>query len=109
MIPSIPRPADYDVSVTNGFLPEEPPLDHLPDRYYAPWERIIRNLQGLVLSRRLRGVVDTLPVLSTDYLVTEPEWRRAYSVLALISHAYIWGGDVPLDVSWTDEDLYIKR
>ncbi|KAF1983127.1 indoleamine 2,3-dioxygenase family protein [Aulographum hederae CBS 113979] len=96
MIPSLPRLSDYDVSAIHGFLPTETPLEQLPDPYYAPWETIIRNLQGLVLSRRLRGLVDTLPVLSTELLHTEPEWRRAYQVLAFIAHAYIWG-DPPLD------------
>lgn len=99
MIRDIPQPSDYDVSTVNGFLPAELPLEVLPDTYYGRWENIIRNLQALVLSKRLRGVVDSLPVLSTDYLRTEAEWRRAYLILAFVSHAYIWGGDAPLDVS----------
>ncbi|KAJ9662814.1 tryptophan 2,3- dioxygenase [Coniosporium apollinis] len=97
MIRDIPQPSDYDVSTVNGFLPAETPLELLPDTYYGRWENIIRNLQALVLSKRLRGVVDSLPVLSTDYLRTEAEWRRAYLILAFISHAYIWGGDAPLE------------
>ncbi|KAF2462146.1 indoleamine 2,3-dioxygenase subfamily [Lineolata rhizophorae] len=97
MFPPIPRLEDYDISPEHGFLPSEIPLEVLPDHYYAPWETVIRNLQGLILSRRLHGVVDKLPVLSTDYLLTEAEWRRAYSILAIISHAYIWGGDTPCD------------
>lgn len=95
MLPSIPRLEDYDVSEQYGFLPSEYPLEVLPDPYYRPWENIIRNLQGLVLSKRLRGVVDTLPVLSTENLRSDPEWRRAYLILAFVSHAYIWGGDRP--------------
>lgn len=97
MIQSIPRLEDYDVSPTNGFLPTEPPLEILPNSYYRPWESIVRNLQGLILSRRLRGLVDNLPVLSTDCLETDAEWRRAYVVLAFITHAYIWGGDRPCE------------
>lgn len=96
MIP-IPRPEDYDVSSTNGFLPTEPPLECLPDSYYEQWEHIVKNLQGLILSKRLREVVDKLPVLSTDRLFGEPQWRRAYSVLAFIAHAYIWGGNKPAE------------
>ncbi|KAF2221919.1 Indoleamine 2,3-dioxygenase [Elsinoe ampelina] len=95
MIPSIPRLEDYDVSEVNGFLPTDSPLATLSDPYYRPWENVIQNLQPLVLSKRLRGVVDNLPVLSTDYLKTDQEWRRAYVILAFISHAYIWGGDTP--------------
>ncbi|KAF2503240.1 indoleamine 2,3-dioxygenase family protein [Lophium mytilinum] len=97
MIPSLPVLSDYDVSPSYGFLPDEIPLDFLPDTYYAPWETIMRNLQALLLSKRLRGVVDILPVLSTDFLVTEAEWRRAYVILGFLTHSYIWGGDTPAD------------
>ncbi|KAL9096030.1 MAG: hypothetical protein Q9165_001552 [Trypethelium subeluteriae] len=97
MLPSIPLPIDYDVSLHHGFLPSDIPLERLPGLCYNKWEAIVKNLQALILSRRLRGVVEALPVLSTDYLQSEPEWRRAYSVLAFIAHAYIWGGDSPVD------------
>ncbi|KAK4507239.1 hypothetical protein PRZ48_000974 [Zasmidium cellare] len=96
MIP-IPKPEDYDVSVVNGFLPTEAPVERLPDSYYEPWEYIMKNLQGLILSKRLHEVVEKLPVLSTDRLVDEAQWRRAYSLLAFVSHAYIWGGDRPCE------------
>lgn len=96
MIP-IPKPEDYDVSVVNGFLPNEPPIERLSDAYYEPWEYVMKNLQGLILSKRLREVVEKLPVLSTEYLADEPQWRRAYSVLAFIAHAYIWVGDRPCE------------
>lgn len=58
----------------------------------------------MILSKRIRGVVDRLPVLSTDFLYTEAEWRRAYLVLAFMSHAYIWGGDIPSEVSIDDKE-----
>jgi indoleamine 2,3-dioxygenase len=96
MIP-IPNPEDYDVSNENGFLPTTPPLECLPDAYYEPWEYIVKNLQGLILSKRLREVVDKLPVLSTDRLFGEAQWRRAYSVLAFVAHAYVWGGKKPAE------------
>lgn len=97
MLPQIPRPGDFDVSPEHGFLPAELPLQFLDDPYYRPWENTVAALQALILTRRLRAVVDDLPVLSTDYLQSEPEWRRAYSILAFIAHAYIWGGDSPVD------------
>ena len=102
MIASIPNPEDYNVSTTNGFLPDEPPLEILPDPYYQQWEAVARNLQGLILSRRLRELIDRIPVLSTDRLRTEAEWRRAYSVLGFVAHAYIWGGDEPAEVCFAD-------
>ena len=56
------------------------------------------NLQALVLSKRLREVVKRLPILSTSNLQHPAEWRRAYVLLAFMTHAYIWGGDKPEEV-----------
>ncbi|KAK8913103.1 Indoleamine 2,3-dioxygenase [Metarhizium anisopliae] len=97
MLPPVPVLADYGLSPRHGFLPETLPLTHLPDPYYNKWEAIAANLQALVLSRRLRSVIDHLPVLSTIGLEHEAEWRRAYSLLCFMAHAYIWGGDAPSD------------
>ena len=97
MQPRIPVLADYGISPTHGFLPDTLPLTRLPDPYYNKWEAIVANLQALILSRRLRGVVDRLPVLSTIGLEHDAEWRRAYSLLCFMTHAYIWGGDTPSD------------
>lgn len=91
------KPEDFNVSGQSGFLPTETPLERLPDPYYEPWERIVKNLQGLILSKRLRDVVDDLEILSTDRLAGDAQWHRAYSVLAFIVHAYIWSGDKPLE------------
>lgn len=98
MIPPIPILDDYNISLENGFLPTEPPLERLPDLYYAKWEAIITNLQPLLLSKRLRSVVEKLPILSTSRLQDVTEWRRAYVVLVFIAHGYIWGGDKPSEV-----------
>jgi indoleamine 2,3-dioxygenase len=96
----IPRLNDYDVSAIHGFLPTDAPCDHLSDPYYAPWESVARNLHALMLTKRLRSLVDNLPILFTDRLVDEAEWRRAYSILGFVVHSYIWGGDTPVDVSF---------
>lgn len=42
-------------------------------------------------------MVDRLPILHTDFLRDESEWRRAYSILGFITHGYVWGGDSPAD------------
>ncbi|KAL2115333.1 hypothetical protein VTJ04DRAFT_9588 [Mycothermus thermophilus] len=97
MRPPIPVLADYGISPTHGFLPDVLPLTRLPDPYYNKWEAIVANLQGLILSRRLRGVIDRLPILSTVGLEHEAEWRRAYMLLCFMAHGYIWGGDTPSD------------
>ena len=101
MLPPIPQLEDFDISERYGFLPDELPLQILPDPYYNKWEAVVGSLQALILSRRLREVVQKLPVLSTSRLVVPAEWRRAYLVLAFITHGYIWGGDVPAEVSKT--------
>ncbi|KAM3419103.1 Indoleamine 2,3-dioxygenase [Cercospora zeina] len=94
MLP-IPNPEDYAVSRDNGFLPTEAPLERLPGSYYESWEYIMKNLQALILSKRLRETVEKMPLLSTERLVGDAQWQRAYSVLAFITHAYIWGSDMP--------------
>lgn len=88
---------EYAISC-NGFLPGEPPLERLPDAYYAPWESLVASLPASLERGTLRSQVDSLPVLSTARLVTEPEWRRAYVVLGFLAHAYIWGGDRAAEV-----------
>ncbi|KAH7380314.1 indoleamine 2,3-dioxygenase alpha type [Phaeosphaeria sp. MPI-PUGE-AT-0046c] len=98
MLPPLPRLSDYDVSPRNGFLPDEIPLDILPDTYYQPWETVVRNFQSLILAKRLRRIIDALPILDTDLLLTEAEWRRAYSILGFMAHGYIWGGESPSDI-----------
>lgn len=83
----------------NGFLPGDAPLQCLPDAYYAPWEDVARGLTASIRSGTIREAIESLPLLSTINLRTEAEWRRAYVVLAYFTHAYVWGGQVPRDVS----------
>ncbi|KAJ5692741.1 hypothetical protein N7462_002164 [Penicillium macrosclerotiorum] len=97
MLPPVPSLADYGISPEHGFLSPEPPLESLPDQYYAKWEAITANLQPLLLSKRIRGIIDHLPILSTDHLQTDAEWRRAYVVLVFMLHGYVWGGDRPAE------------
>lgn len=98
MLPPIPVLEDYGINPEHGFLPPDLPLESLPDPYYAKWESIINNIQPLILSRRVRSTIDRLPVLSTSFLHTDAEWRRAYVVLTFMLHAYVWGGDIPEEV-----------
>lgn len=98
MIQPIPVLSDYGISPEHGFLPIELPLEILPDPYYNRWEIIIENFQALLLSKRLRQVVERLPVLSTSRLQHPADWRRAYLLLSFITHGYIWGGSKPEEV-----------
>lgn len=84
---------------SNAFLPEHSPLKQFPDPYYQPWELVIQHVAPLIQYNDIRRAVDTMPVLGTDRLKSEPEWRRAYSVLAFLTHAYVWGGEKPAEVS----------
>lgn len=98
MMYPVPILEDYGISPQYGFLPSEYPIQRLPDPYYNKWENIITNLQALIQSKRIREVVDKLPVLSTANLVLDPEWHRAYSILCFMAHSYIWGYDTPSEV-----------
>ncbi|KAI1331623.1 indoleamine 2,3-dioxygenase [Xylariaceae sp. FL0255] len=98
MKPPVPTLSDYGISPTHGFLPDVLPLTRLPDPFYNKWEAIASNLQNLILSKRLRGVIDRLPIFDTGGLVYDAEWRRAYMLLTFFAHGYIWGGDTPCDV-----------
>ncbi|OAP54273.1 hypothetical protein AYL99_11374 [Fonsecaea erecta] len=87
----------YGISAQYGFLPDTAPLQRLPDLYYQPWETLADTLPGLIASDAARTKIDQLPILETDYLDTDLEWRRAYAVLGFLTHAYIWGGDRPAE------------
>ena len=104
----LPSPAalpHYGIS-KNGFLPPDAPLSRLPHDYYEPWERIIEKLPSLIEAQQIRQWVDRLPVLSTRHLAREPEWRRAYSMLAIIAQGYIWTGPEPSEVSQSMETTH---
>ncbi|KAL6817192.1 indoleamine 2,3-dioxygenase [Trichoderma sp. SZMC 28015] len=82
----------------NSFLPQEKPCEQLSDKYYEPWETIAAQLPTLIENGEMRDAINRLSVLSTDGLSTVPEWRRAYVMLAYMTHAYIWAGDNPEEV-----------
>lgn len=94
----LPNLADYDVSPKTGFLPEELPLVKLSSEYFNPWESLVEVLPSLILTKRIRKLVEKLPVLSVDSIKHDKrELRRAYSVLSFLTHAYVWNVDVPTD------------
>ncbi|KAH7039966.1 indoleamine 2,3-dioxygenase [Microdochium trichocladiopsis] len=83
---------------SNGFLPAKAPLCRLPDMYYLPWERLANEMPVLLDNGTLRSRVDAMDVLSTEFLRSEPEWRRAFVVLSFLTHAYVWGGQEPAEI-----------
>lgn len=92
---------EYSISSEKGFLPDGLPLQKLTHLYYAPWESLASQLPTLIKTGQIRPLIDNLPTLDTTWLLSEPEWRRAYSVLGYLTHAYVWGGQKPQDVSIT--------
>ncbi|RUS18976.1 Indoleamine 2,3-dioxygenase [Endogone sp. FLAS-F59071] len=88
---TIPRLEDYDISPHTGFLPEESPLQRLPDPYFEPWETVIQDLESLLRTENLRERIDELPILDVDRVTTQAERQRAFLVLAMLSHSYVWG------------------
>ncbi|KAJ5584186.1 Indoleamine 2-3-dioxygenase [Penicillium hispanicum] len=98
MIPSANINLDeYAISSEHGFLPVDLPLQQLPNSYYAPWENLAVRLPSLIQMGQIRSLIDDLPTLDTTLLQTEPEWRRAYTILGFLAHAYVWGGEKPRD------------
>ncbi|BFZ58065.1 Indoleamine 2,3-dioxygenase [Savitreella phatthalungensis] len=98
IIHAIPKLEDYGLSAETGFLPEEPPLLRLPQKYYRPWETIMESFNALLLADRLKEVVDDMPVLSADHLRNDAERRRAFLLLSFIAHGYVWGGKFAAEV-----------
>ncbi|KAI1318337.1 hypothetical protein EDD11_006850 [Mortierella claussenii] len=105
---NLPLLQDYDVSPITGFVPYPQPLARLMQPYYEPWEEILDQLNPLLDSRQLRARVDQLPLLEVDRLETSREQQRAYMLLSIMAHSYVWGSGLdiaqsipePLAVPW---------
>ncbi|KAI9266443.1 Indoleamine 2,3-dioxygenase [Phascolomyces articulosus] len=82
---------DYDISPTTGFLPTEPPLRRLSDNYFQPWEDLMEDFNGLLLAGKLRQAIHKMPLLDHSRLKTVQEYRRAFLILCMLSHSYVWG------------------
>ena len=87
----------YQVSPKTGFLPFEPPLDRLPIQY-EPWETLCFNLPSHIKSKTVGEHVAKLPLLSSKWLTSEPEFRRAFVILGFIADALLWGSEIVIDV-----------
>ncbi|KAI8375171.1 Indoleamine 2,3-dioxygenase [Blakeslea trispora] len=82
---------EYDISAKTGFLPSSPPLRRLKNDYFAPWEDMMDDFNGLLLAGKLRAKVHKMPLLNYTKLGSIEEYRRAFLVLCMISHSYVWG------------------
>ncbi|KAI9026567.1 Indoleamine 2,3-dioxygenase [Phycomyces nitens] len=81
----------YDISPQTGFLPSTPPLRRLPSSYFAPWESLMEDCNALLLAGKLRERVHKLPLLDSSRLQSVEEYRRAFLILCMVSHSYVWG------------------
>ncbi|KAG1543779.1 hypothetical protein G6F49_011254 [Rhizopus delemar] len=81
----------YGLSPVTGFLPSKPPLQRLPDAYFAPWENRLDGLHEALADHSIRKDIQKLPLLDTTRLQTTEEYQRAFLVLCFLSHAYVWG------------------
>ncbi|KAI7890406.1 Indoleamine 2,3-dioxygenase [Mucor mucedo] len=104
------RPLEYyDVSIETGFLPSTPPLRRLPDAYFEPWEDMMEDYNGLLLAGKLREKIHKMPLLDHKRLKSVEEYRRAFLILCMVSHSYVWGKHEPasetlpsnLAIPWT--------
>jgi indoleamine 2,3-dioxygenase len=73
-----------------GFLPDPDPLDRLPDAFSA-WEAMGRELPKLLITGKVRSVIQELPVLDAKKLRDDGQRRRAMVLLSFLGHAYAWG------------------
>lgn len=97
-LPKIPDPSSYGISVTQGFLSPQAPLDSFPNLYYKPWDDLASDLPSLIKSGTLSSQVASLPHLQTDQLKTDLDFRRAYVLLAFTIHSSVWSTTPPTEV-----------
>lgn len=55
------------------------------------------DLPKLLSAGQARKILHTLPEIELDGLSSEGELRRAHLLLAMFAHAYVWGGEEPMD------------
>ncbi|CEM37983.1 unnamed protein product [Vitrella brassicaformis CCMP3155] len=86
---------DYGLSAESGFLPSEPPVGRLADPYFEKWEELATDVPSRVKDMALfREQIEGMCVLDSSRIGAGDECslRRAYVVLSVLGHAYVWGG-----------------
>ncbi len=84
-----------ELSRERGFLPSGDPLTKL-NTYFGLWEGMAKELPKLLVSDRLRTLLDQMPVLDVDRL-NQDEWERAMLLLSFLGHGYVWCDSPPAD------------
>lgn len=62
--------AEYGVSVKNGFLPDELPLERLQNSYFSEWEVVVDNLEADIETKTIRSKVRIQTNLMRDLALT---------------------------------------
>ncbi len=88
------NPAQFGVSLTHGFLPENPPLCHL-SKPFAEWDDFAIQLPKYLAGNRIRELIQALPPFPVEDLATNQEWERAMVVLSYLGHSYVWTDKEP--------------
>ncbi|CAE6429960.1 unnamed protein product [Rhizoctonia solani] len=88
---------EYSVSHLTGFAPpkSEAPAVRFSSSSLDPWLDISQKIAILLSesNEAFRSAVDKLPLLAVPDDAPVEEWRLAYTVLATVAAAYIWGKD----------------
>jgi len=85
---------EFEVHPERGFLPPLDPLERLPGEFDS-WEELAGDLPKLLVTDKLRSILEQLPVLEVTGLRNDPEYQRAMLILSYLGHAYVWGGAKP--------------
>jgi indoleamine 2,3-dioxygenase len=89
--------APFDVTEKRGFLPVKDPREKAP-KALGDWADIAYELPKLLVSGRVRKVVDAMPTLSTEEVTALDELERAMLAFSYIGHAYVWADASPPQV-----------
>ncbi len=81
--------ASFRVDPARGFLPSQDPLGKLPPVYEA-WDQIGAEMSALLMTHKLRDVLERLAPLSINDLRNDREEERALLLLSVFANAYVW-------------------
>ncbi|KAG8711513.1 ubiquitin-specific protease ubp2 [Ceratobasidium sp. 423] len=86
---------EYSISHLTGFAPpkSKAPAVKFSSPSLAPWLDISQKIATLLSesNEAFRSAVDKLPLLAVPDDAPIEEWRLAYTILATVAAAYIWG------------------
>ncbi|UJR20213.1 hypothetical protein I4U23_023344 [Adineta vaga] len=85
----------YSVDINHGFLPYPDPLHQLPlSSKFGCWEMIMMDLSQYLHAKNIRSIILSrlkIIAIEQDDLLDEREFQRALLILAVLSHAFVWG------------------